>query len=148
VSDDAELRVGACELLLSWLHPFTWVQAYVPTMPDGPWLELLKVRGVCLGEGGERAIPLTLGERRCGWEWGGRLHPSALVQASVLTMPDGPWLELLEVRSVCAGRVREGSLRWGRGEKVWVGVGSEAAPFRLGAGLCLRDSGWAVARVA
>jgi len=42
VSDDAEIRVGACELLLSWLHPFGWAQAYVPTIPDGPWLNLLK----------------------------------------------------------------------------------------------------------
>jgi hypothetical protein len=40
VSDDAELRLGACELLMGFLHPLEWPQVYVPTIPDG-WLELL-----------------------------------------------------------------------------------------------------------
>jgi hypothetical protein len=35
-------RVGACELLHSWIYPLQWVQAYVPTVPDGPWVDLLR----------------------------------------------------------------------------------------------------------
>jgi len=42
VSADPEHRFAACELLLSLLHPLQWVQVYVPTLPDGPWLDLLR----------------------------------------------------------------------------------------------------------
>lgn len=34
VSDDDELRLGACELLQLLIHPLEWVQVYVPTIPD------------------------------------------------------------------------------------------------------------------
>jgi len=34
VSDDDEVRLATCELLLLLMHPLQWVQVYVPTIPD------------------------------------------------------------------------------------------------------------------
>ena len=31
-SPSVQERVGACELLHSWIYPLQWVQAYVPTV--------------------------------------------------------------------------------------------------------------------
>ena len=42
VASEAECRLAACELLLGWLHPLDWVQAYAPIVPDGPILDLLR----------------------------------------------------------------------------------------------------------
>ncbi|KAL3929725.1 MAG: hypothetical protein SGPRY_001838, partial [Prymnesium sp.] len=46
-SDDEELRLGACELLLGFLHPLQWAQVYVPTIPDA-WVDLLSNPFPCL----------------------------------------------------------------------------------------------------
>lgn len=40
ISDDDEIRMAACEVLLMLLHPLQWAQVYVPLIPDA-WLLLL-----------------------------------------------------------------------------------------------------------
>ena len=82
VSDDEEVRLAACELLLLLLHPFSWVQIYVPTVPD----DLLSLL--------QNPFPCLLGLRTHQARWLPNPRPEHMavldLEAGTLAMPSAP----------------------------------------------------------